>query len=243
MVAKQILYPEVAVGGYTRADGTVEFYLRLGELVRADSVVVDLGAGRGAVHQDRSGSVHARLSNFRGRCARVIGVDVASAVHENPSLDEAYVLEGPDLPLPDASADVIFCDWVLEHIEDPQGFVAEISRVLKPAGWFCARTPNRWGYIGLATNLVPNALHVQVLSRAQPGRKEMDVFPTHYRLNTAAAIRRSFPSPTWSAVCYGHFPEPAYFGTSVFLWRGAQMMSRLTPPGMEPVLLIFAQKR
>jgi len=237
------IYPETAIGGYSRVDGTVEFYLRTGELVQPHHVVVDLGAGRGAIHADRPDSLHARLMNFKGRCAKVVGVDLDPVVHENPSLDEAHVFDGGALPLEDASADVIICDWVLEHVQDPDLFVSELERVLKPGGWFCARTPNRWGYVGLATNAVPNGLHTKVLKTVQPGRKAEDVFPTFYRMNSRGRLHQVFRAKHWSLIAYRIFAEPAYFGRSGILMRAAQIMFRLTPPGFEPTYLIFARKR
>lgn len=241
-MVRERLYPEARIGGYTRVDSTVEFYTRIGTLVAPDSTVIDLGAGRGSVHADRPTSIQSKVSFFKGRARQVIGIDPDPAVHENPSLDEARLLEGDRLPLDNECADLIFADWVLEHIDDPQAFAVEVARTLKPGGWFCARTPNRWGYIGLATNLVPNRLHTAVLKRTQPGRKERDVFPTRYRINTPGALRRAFPSNAFECIVYGVNSEPAYFGNSMVLWRLAQLMFRLTPPGFEAQLLIFVKK-
>lgn len=235
-------YPEVAIGGYSRVDGTVEFYLRIDELVERDHIVVDLGAGRGDAHCDRADFVHARLMNFKGRCRKVIGIDVDPVVNDSPSIDEAQVFDGGQLPLEDASVDIIFSDWVLEHVEHPARFVAELERALKPGGWFCAQTPNRWSYIGLATYLVPNRLHTKVLEAAQPGPKAQDVFPTFYRLNSTGRLRTAFGSQHWDLTAYRIFAEPAYFGRSGLLIRLAQIMFRLTPPGFEPVMLVFARK-
>jgi SAM-dependent methyltransferase len=90
----------------------------------------------------------------------VIGVDPDPAVHENPSLDEALVAH-PNAPLPltDASTDMIVSYAVLEHVEDPPALAAEVCRVLRPGGWFCAWTPNKWGYVGIGARCVPNSLH------------------------------------------------------------------------------------
>jgi 2-polyprenyl-3-methyl-5-hydroxy-6-metoxy-1,4-benzoquinol methylase len=47
------------------------------------------------------------------------------------------------LPLPDGSIDVFICLETLEHIEDDNEFISEISRVLKPEGLLILSTPNR----------------------------------------------------------------------------------------------------
>jgi 2-polyprenyl-6-hydroxyphenyl methylase/3-demethylubiquinone-9 3-methyltransferase len=50
---------------------------------------------------------------------------------------------GERLPFADASYDVVLCCDVLEHLENPATVIAEMSRVLKPAGYFLYDTINR----------------------------------------------------------------------------------------------------
>jgi len=50
---------------------------------------------------------------------------------------------GEKLPFPGMSFDVVFCCDVLEHVKDLGQVVAEISRVLKPGGYFFYDTINR----------------------------------------------------------------------------------------------------
>ncbi|MEU8512850.1 methyltransferase domain-containing protein [Kitasatospora sp. NPDC048722] len=38
------------------------------------------------------------------------------------------------LPLPDGGVDVVWCERVLQHLDDPAGAVAEMTRVLRPGG-------------------------------------------------------------------------------------------------------------
>ncbi|MEC9356305.1 MAG: methyltransferase domain-containing protein [Pseudomonadota bacterium] len=241
---QQKLFPEVAAGGYSRHDGGVHFYGRVNALMRPDSVVVDLGAGRGRGIVDDPVTFRRRLRELKGRCAKLVGLDPDPVVLDNPGVDEAYVID-PQRPLPmdDASVDLIISDYVLEHVDDPTFFSSEIDRILRPGGWLCARTPNRWGYIGLATTLVPNRWHVAVLRRAQPDRKSIDVFPTRYRMNTRSALRRCFPPARYLHAVYGHFGEPRYFGHSAVLWRAIMFAARLTPEGLAPTLMVFIQKR
>jgi 2-polyprenyl-6-hydroxyphenyl methylase/3-demethylubiquinone-9 3-methyltransferase len=63
------------------------------------------------------------------------------------------------LPFPDASFDFVLCVDVLEHINDPALAIKEISRVLKPKGYFLFDTINRnfftkLFFIWLAQNLL-----------------------------------------------------------------------------------------
>ena len=46
------------------------------------------------------------------------------------------------IPCPDASFDVVVSFETIEHIDDPEGFLHEVRRVLKPDGVFLVSTPN-----------------------------------------------------------------------------------------------------
>ena len=238
------LYPEVAAGGFSRHDGFVEFYSRVNALLDADSVVLDFGAGRGAWTDIALPDFSRQLRGFHTRVRTVAGVDVDDAVLQNPALTEAHVLAAGDpIPYPDATFDLVLADYVLEHVSkaDAPTVAAEIIRVLRPGGWLAARTPNKWGMIGIGARAVPNRLHTRFLSRLQPGRKAEDVFPVEYHMNTRRRLRQLFPAPH-RVVAYGHTSEPTYFGGSRVAWRAAAFLGRLTPPAFEPTLMVFVQK-
>jgi len=46
-----------------------------------------------------------------------------------------------DMPFPDASFDVVFCNHVLEHVKDDKLALGEIHRVLAPKGWGILQIP------------------------------------------------------------------------------------------------------
>jgi SAM-dependent methyltransferase len=238
------LYPESTVGGFTRYDGFIEFYTRVNALLDDSSVVLDFGAGRGLWATEPLPALSKQLRALHERVDRVVGIDVDDAVLDNPALAEAKVIApGDRIPYPDDEFDLVLADYVLEHVReaDASHVAAEILRVLKPGGWLAARTPNKWGMIGLGARAVPNRLHTTFLHRLQPARKDEDVFPVEYHMNTRRALRRLFPAPH-RAVVYGHTSEPTYFGHSGAAWRAAAFLGRLTPPAFEPTLMVFVQK-
>lgn len=240
----QRLYPEVRAGGYTRHDGFIEFYTRVNALLEESSEVLDFGAGRGLWATEPLPALHKRLRAFHERVAAVHGVDVDPVVLDNPTLASAQVITpGEALSFPDATFDLVLADHVLEHVaaQDAEGVAAELLRVLKPGGWLAARTPNKWGVIGLGARAVPNELHTRVLRRLQPSRKAEDVFPVRYSMNTRRQLARLF-GPPHELVVYGHASEPTYFGDAAPVWRVAQLVDRLTPPRLAPTLMIFVRK-
>jgi SAM-dependent methyltransferase len=238
------LYPEVCAGGFTRRDGFVEFYTRVNALLDSDSEVLDFGAGRGLWATEPLSDLHKRLRAFHERVARVRGVDVDPVVLQNPTLESAQVIEpGGVLPFDDDTFDLVVADYVLEHVDkaDAATVAGELVRVLRPGGWLAARTPNKWGMIGVGARAVPNRMHTRALRKLQPERKAEDVFPVRYSMNTRRRLARLFPRPH-QLVVYGHASEPTYFGSAAPAWRLAQLVDWLTPPRFAPTLMIFVQK-
>ncbi len=233
--------PELAAGGFARDDGSLAFYIRIDALIRPDMVVLDLGAGRGA--QLETDSYLRRYNWLRGRVAKLVGVDVDPIVLTNPGLDEAIVIDpAKPLPFPDNSFDLIYSDWVLEHIPDPSAFAAEVERVLKPGCWFCARTPNRWGYVAMAARLSPAKLQDGLLKSVQPGRLEQDVFPKYYRLNTLSTLARYFPPSRFRDASYTHNPRPSYHGGRAWMFRLVELFQSVPIKALDTVIFAFLQK-
>jgi SAM-dependent methyltransferase len=234
---------EVVAGGFDRYDGSIQFYQRINALLRPDFVVMDFGAGRGVNHIEDPVAYRRNLANFKGKVKEVIGVDVDSAVTTNPALDRAIVISGPEIPLPDQSVDLILSDFTFEHLGDPEAIARSFDRVLKPGGWICARTPNRFGYIALANSLLPDSLKSRVLHGAQPDRKEEDVFPAFYRLNTLRDVSRLFPEPRFSQASYCWDASPSYHFDSRWVFWLFSWLHSLTPNAFKTILMIFIQKK
>lgn len=237
------MYPETYAGAFCHRDCTVAFYTRIDALIDPSMTILNLGAGRGAAFSTDPSPYRRKVQAFKGRVKRVIGLDLDPVVLQNPDLDEAHIIEANGAyPLADQSIDLVICDNVLEHVENPTRFAAEIERVLRPGGWFCARTPVKWGYIGLGARLVPNALHVRLLRYLQPHRKAEDVFPTVYRMNTMPALRGAFPPSRWRNCTYGHNGVPSYHGNIPILFKMVEAWCWLMPRSLSAKYHVFMQK-
>jgi len=199
-------YPERRFGGFTHVDGTVAFYTRVNSLLDRSTVVLDLGCGRGVAAEDPV-PLRRELQVLRGKCARVLGADVDPAAADNPNIDEFHLIADGRVPVPDATIGLCLADFVVEHVQDVDGFFSEAARVLEPDGYLCIRTPNTMSYMGVASRLVPTRLHARVLGRVQADRKEEDIFPTVYRCNTARKLRAALERHGFDAVVQTHEPE------------------------------------
>jgi SAM-dependent methyltransferase len=227
------------IGGYTPNDGTVEFYGRVRSQINSEHTVLDLGGGRGAWFEDDPCDYRRSIRYLKGSVKELIAADVDQAVLQNRTCDRSIVYD-KTVPLPDKSVDIIVSDYVIEHVVEVDHFVSEIRRLLKPSGWFCARTPHKLNYVALGTRIVPNSNHASFLKGAQPGRKEEDVFPTAYKLNTLKSIKRSFEG--FGDFSYVFRPDPAYFFGSKGIYRAMKVVHQLAPAPFSGNIFVFLRK-
>ena len=164
-------YPPAFRGMYER------FLEAIREHLRPDVEVMDGGCGSGRVFQHR----------LAGQVRRVVGVDITQDVRGNPNLDAGVRGDLNDIPLRDASFDLVILSHVAEHLSEPSAAFGELARVLRPGGRLLLLTPNRWHYVALGARLLPQRLHV-AFNRWR-GVGESDVFATVYRANTAGRLR------------------------------------------------------
>lgn len=221
----------------------MNFFGFVNALLRPDMTVLDYGAGRGAMLEYGEAPYRTKYSTLRGKVSKVIGADIDPIVAENPLLDEAIVIGGDGMiPIADASVDLVVSLSTFEHLAEPETVQREFLRIVKPGGWVCAFTPNKWGYVALGARLVPNSLHDSVLRWMQPQRPSHDVFPTVYKLNTRRAIRRHFRAPDWNVIMFPWNSEPCYMednAVAVYILSFA----RCAPDWLGTHWSIFIQKR
>ena len=126
--------------------------------------VLDVGCGGGLFAEEV-----ARLG------CQVSGVDVSERSIEvarshaaTSGLSISYhVASGENLPFGDGHFDVVYCCDVLEHVDDPDGVIAQSARVLKDGGLYLFDTINRtWlskilmiGLVQEWLRIVPGQLH------------------------------------------------------------------------------------
>ena len=111
-------------------------------------------------------------------------------------------LSGP-LPFDDATFDLVYSNFVVEHLDDPARTFREFHRVLRPDGWLVLLTSNRSNPFMAAARAMPQRLRVLV-KRGGAGAVERDVFPARYRANTPAALEAATRAAgfTASSVAY-----------------------------------------
>ena len=72
-----------------------------------------------------------------------IGLDIDSEASRKQGVADHHY-DGNTFPIADASFDSVLCNQVLEHVFNPDEFLGEITRVLKPGGKLLLTVPFVW---------------------------------------------------------------------------------------------------
>ena len=212
------------------------FRKKILEVLRPDSIVLDLGAGSGYVKE----------MDFKSHAKEVTGIDVDPDINKNPFL-HSYI-EGSVYDLSvfgEKRFDLIICNSVIEHIDDPQKFVSEIRRMLKPGGIFFGKTPNRNHYMPLVARMTPLSFH-KWFNRKR-GRPEEHTFATYYKLNSTSAIKKYFSGPAWKNLKIETFEGPPSYLRMNFLfyaagWLYERIVNNLSLMAFRMVIIFSVQK-
>jgi ubiquinone/menaquinone biosynthesis C-methylase UbiE len=144
--------------------------------------ILEIGAGTGS---------GAAILRARFPEADVTGVDLSpEMVRIAQAKVPGVTFEPADasrLPFPDGSFDLVYSNFVVEHLERPPAAFAEWHRVLRPGGSVVVVTSNRSNPLMAAARLLPQGVRTAVKGRG-PGAEARDVFPVRYRANTPAAL-------------------------------------------------------
>jgi SAM-dependent methyltransferase len=104
---------------------------------------------------------------------RPVGVEVTPAYAESVSKRLGVpVLLGQfqELSLPEESFDIIYVNSVLEHVTDPEGFLRECRRVLRPGGMAFFVVPNEDALINDFRHIIYRLMGRNTASRLDPFR-------------------------------------------------------------------------
>jgi SAM-dependent methyltransferase len=110
--------------------------LRIGP---ADTVV-DIGCGAGSICR-HAGSFGATVIGIDSEPSLIGRAD--EAMLEVPANSWRGIVSDCDpIPLPDGTATLVFCTEVLEHVDDPARFVAELARIGRPGALYYISVPD-----------------------------------------------------------------------------------------------------
>jgi ubiquinone/menaquinone biosynthesis C-methylase UbiE len=171
-----------------RTDKTLwqAFEREAGRRIRAlpdGAVVADVGGGRRCVY-----------AAHRSSDIKLIALDIsAEELALNDQVDETYVADLADeVPLPDASVDLVLSRAVLEHVHDVRRAATNLARVAKPGGVSLHFVPCRYSLFGIAARILPFKPLLFAVHKVMPWTKDQVEFDVYYDQGHPAAMERAF---------------------------------------------------
>ncbi|MGH3506019.1 MAG: methyltransferase domain-containing protein [Nocardioidaceae bacterium] len=183
--------------------------------LRPGQSVLNVGAGR-----NHSGILRPVLR----RSPYVVGIDPDASINRNPTLDERHQQRLEDFAADNAERfDVVFSVYVLEHVTDPDRFLAACAQVLRPGGVHFGLTLNMHQYFGLLTWASSRLGVAEPLLRRMKGEETLANyhFPTHYRLNSIGRLTRGLDRVGFGSVefrCYDQSKRYAWYLPESLAW-------------------------
>jgi SAM-dependent methyltransferase len=174
-------------------------------LVTSGCAWLDVGSGRHIFPSNR------RLAEMLAqRCGVLVGVDPDETISENQVVHQRVRSRIEDFQS-ERTFDVVTLRMAAEHVTDPEGAVAALTRLTGPGGRVVVYTINRWSPVPMITWLVPFRLHhlpKRVLWHSAP----KDTFPVAYRMNTRRTLREVFGRYGFREAEFGYLDDCRTFG-------------------------------
>lgn len=155
-----------------------------------DTLQRHASAGMRLLHIGCGHDLNKITEQYTDRCT-VVGVDPdLEAIRRYPS--EAWHADAESLPFQDRTFDLVFSEYVLEHLSNPRPVFSEVARVLRDGGRFVSLAPNFWSYKSLAAYVTPHGFHEVAVKalRRDTKRETKDVYPTVFKANSSHALKR-----------------------------------------------------
>lgn len=183
------------------------FLTQVEKALTSASVLVDVGCGRTSYGAE-----------VYKKAKKRIGLDVDEYAKENPIMDEVHIMTGELFPLPDACADVVTAQWVVEHVTHPDTFLKEVGRVLRPGGTFIFMTTNIKSPIIRLTSFIPLSVASFIRTRVLHFAHD-ETFPRIYAMNSSDKLKELAEAYGFEMVVVDHIESFGYFRFSAIILR------------------------
>ena len=186
-------------------------HARLLELVGSGKRVLDVGCSSGYL---------ARPLVDRGCVVVGIERDAAAAEMARAVCEDVLVadVETMELPFEDGSFDVILCGDLVEHLREPEAFLARVRRVLAPGGRVVLSTPNVANW----------AMRLSLLAGRWRYTERGILDRTHAHLFTRKTLTETVEAAGYRILELDHTAPVPLFGTPA-VERAAHAIARLRP--------------
>lgn len=188
---------------------------------KINPVMLDAGCGHSSVLEDQY-----------KKCGSVIGVDLdEEGLKRNNLIQRKIKADLTDVPLESNRVDIYSSAWVLEHIENPEPFVKEVSRLVKTGGYFVFIAPNKNSIYAFTTRLIPDRFH-RIFTESLYKRGKGDTFKAYYRMNSEKKIDNFMQGAGFEKVKFIYNDDVKYFGFSKFTLFFARIWHKIIMMGI-----------
>lgn len=176
--------------------------------------VLDIGCGR-------KSDIGRYLKEHRTH-ALIHGADLDEYSLKNSDVDELFICDAADMPFEDGSYDVVFSQFLLEHVKDSQETVDSVARVTAPGGLATLIIPNPTSPASTVAKLTPYSFHLFFKREIQKyDNVSEDTFPTFFAFKSVKNLKSQMEKAGFTQV------EAAYVPEMYFRFRYRPVMIRL----------------
>lgn len=125
-----------------------------------------------------------------GKGLTVVGIDISATELEKApagAYDEAICADIAKY-LGRGDGDIVFCQAVLEHVQDTEGAMKSIASILKPGGRALIFVPSRNAVFARLNLLLPQSLKQKLLFTIYPSARAAQGFPSYYHRCTPSDL-------------------------------------------------------
>ncbi|MEM6449373.1 MAG: class I SAM-dependent methyltransferase [Cyanobacteria bacterium P01_D01_bin.105] len=176
--------------------------------------VLDIGCGR-------KSDIGRYLKEHRSH-ALIHGADLDRYSLKNRDVDELFICDAADMPFENGSYDVVFSQFLLEHVKDSQETVDSIARVTAPGGLATLIVPNPTSPASIVAKMTPYSFHLFFKRTIQKyDNVSEDTFPTFFAFKSVKTLKNQMLRAGFTDV------EAAYVPEMYFRFRYRPVMIRL----------------
>jgi len=180
--------------------------------------VLDVGCGHGIALETSPQFEIAK------KVDRYLGVEPDTGVTPPNCFQRVWHSSLEDSNIPDASIDLAYSQMVLEHVTEPEPFLAKLSKVLKPGGVFVSLTVNGHSTFARIAATCHNLGIQDIVLRIARGKQVVDDYhyPAVYKMCSEKFLNSQAPLYGFDKPDLGFFEADewlAYFPTGT-KWAG-----------------------
>ena len=176
--------------------------------MKSNQTIVDVGGGKKSF-------VTEHKKQYEN--SKVIAVDISDdELAFNDEVDEKIVADvTKEIPISDASVDMIISRSVLEHLVDQDKFFENANRVLRKNGesYFIHIFPSKFSLFAIVNQLLPKSISNRLLGAIFPESKKTNGFPAYYNKCYYSAMKKMLIENEFEIEEFEcNYYQSAYFG-------------------------------